>query len=124
MKRRITVFSIVFAMFAATFVQASDISVSIDGITLETDVPAAIVEGRTLVPMRSIFEALDAKVEWDADSKSITASKDGRTVKMQINSKQYSVDGKNLTLDVPPMIADGRTLVPARAVSESLDCQV
>ncbi len=124
MKRRITVFSIVFSVLAAMSVQASDISVSIDGITLETDVPAAIVEGRTLVPMRSIFEALDAKVEWDADSKSITASKDGRTVKMQINSKQYSVDGKNLTLDVPPMITDGRTLVPARAVSESLDCQV
>ena len=110
-------------MCAPVFAQ-QNVSVQIDGIPLETDVPAQIIEGRTMVPMRAIFEALGTEIEWDADTKTVTASQGGASVVMQVGSKEFTVLGAKNTLDVAPCIIDGRTLVPVRAVSESFECEV
>ena len=124
MKKTTAVLTAVFAAVFASAVQAADISITVDGAPLKTDVPAQIVDGRTFVPMRSIFEALGAKIDWDAQTKSVTATKDDNTIVMQINSSTFSLNGSQKALDVPAFIQDGRTLVPLRAVSESLDCAV
>lgn len=102
----------------------SDISITVDGNVLETDTPAQIVDGRTLVPLRAIFEAIGAEVGWNSEEKSVTAIKDGTSIYMKIDEKTFTVNGDEKTLDVPAAIIDGRTMVPARAVSESLGCSV
>ncbi len=43
-----------------------------DGKTVELDVPAVIVDGRTLVPLRFVSQSLGANVAWDGDSRTIT----------------------------------------------------
>ena len=88
------------------------------------DVLPGIINDRTLVPMHAIFERLDANVEWDGSKQEITANDEYNTVKMQIGSSTMTVNGKNVKLDAPPMIIDGRTLVPVRAISEALGCEV
>jgi len=102
------------------------ITVEIDGKALNFDVPAQIVNGRTMVPMRKIFEALGATVSWNDTTKTIISTRGSDTIVMQINSKVMTVNGKalNPVLDVPPMIMDGRTLVPVRAVADALGCKV
>lgn len=103
---------------------ADDVNVTLDGKKLDFDVPAQIVEDRTVVPMRAIFEALGASVEWDGETRTITSVKDDTEIKMTIGESVIYVNGKPITLDVAPMITEGRTLVPARAVAESFGAAV
>lgn len=99
-------------------------SVEVDGLRLKFDVPPIIVDDRTLVPMRAIFEALGARVDWDDETRTVTASASGKTIVMRIGDAQMTVDGAAVDLDVPPMILFDRTLVPVRAVSESFGATV
>ncbi|MDR0859293.1 MAG: leucine-rich repeat protein [Oscillospiraceae bacterium] len=80
--------------------------------------------GRTLVPLRSIFEAMGASVDWDQDSQTVTAKLGSTTVKLQIGSSTLYRNGEAVTLDVPAKAISGRTLVPVRAVAESFGAAV
>lgn len=100
------------------------IKVIIDGETLKSDCPPIIINGRTLVPMRAIFEKLGASVDWNESAQSVTAVKGEREISLAIGGDIMTVDGENKTLDVPPMLYGDRTLVPVRAVSEALNCNV
>ena len=91
---------------------------------LNPDVPAQIINDRTLVPLRSIFEALGASVSWDGENKIVTAVKGDIIITIQIGNKTMNVNSRQKELDVPAQIIDNRTLVPARAISEALGCQV
>ncbi len=80
---------------------------------------------RTLVPMRAIFEALGAEVEWENETQTATATKDGIKVSVTIDSNRMQKNGEEIKLDVPArLVGDSRTLVPLRAVSEAFGCQV
>lgn len=100
------------------------ISVQLNGILLNFDQPPIIVGGRTMVPLRAIFEQLGAAIEWNGETKTVTAVKEAITVSMQIDNPVISVNGNPITLDVAPIIVNGRTLVPARAVAESFGANV
>ena len=100
------------------------ISVTLDGTALSFDQPPVIADGRTLVPLRAIFEALGAEVDWDGETKTVTADRNGRIVKLTIGQNAFYVDSEEKTTDVPAQIIGGRTLVPVRAISESYDCGV
>ena len=109
----------------------TDISVSLDGQLLEFDVPPQIINDRTMVPMRAIFESLDYIVEWDGETQTIHAynAESELSMIMQIDNNTMIVednsgDGSDITLDSPPVIVDGRTLVPVRAISEATGCKV
>jgi len=121
---------ILFMVFALTFALSltvsaqGDISVYVDGEEVIFDVNPQIIDGRTMVPMRGIFEKLGASVEWVSDTKTIVGTKNEKTVVMQVDDKMLVKDNKVSSLDVAPVIIDGRTLVPVRAVAESLDVSV
>ena len=98
--------------------------VMLNGQQLSFDVPPTIESGRTLVPLRTIFEAMGAAVNWNASSSTVTATKGSSTIILPVGSRTATVNGKNVTLDVPAKIINSRTLVPLRFVSESLGAQV
>ena len=100
------------------------IRVMVEGEKVLFDVLPTIKDGRTLVPLRAIFESLGAKVEWNGENQTITATKGETTVELKIGSKEMHVGEETKTLDVGPEIKDGRTLVPARAVAEAFGCTV
>ncbi len=95
-----------------------------NGVASELDVPAQIINSRTMVPLRAIFEALGATVEWDDATRTVTSEKDGTKVELTIGDANIYVDGIATELDVPAQIVDNRTLVPARAVAEAYGCEV
>jgi len=103
---------------------AAPVNVSVNGSELTFDQPAIVENGRTLVPLRAIFEELGAPVEWDQSTQIVTATKGDITVTIQIGSNILTRNGEQITLDVPPQIVGGRALVPLRAIAESFGVEV
>ena len=91
---------------------------------LTFDQPPIIENGRTLVPFRSIFEALGAEVDWNQTSQTVTAVRGSVTITLRIGDDVLVKNGQEIKLDVPAKIVGGRTLVPIRAVAESLGAEV
>ncbi len=109
----------------ATMVSAeNEISVKLNGEAIAFDVQPQIVDGRTMVPLRAIFESLGASVEWDNATRTVTSAKGDITIKLTIGENKLYKNGTAVELDVPGMIVDSRTLVPVRAISEAYECEV
>lgn len=102
----------------------NEVSVKINGNAVAFDVPPQIIENRTMVPLRKIFEVLGAQVNWEGETRTITGIKGETTVVLQVGNTKAFINGVEKTLDVPPLIINGRTLVPARFISESLGAVV
>ena len=100
------------------------ITIEIDGQLLHTDVPPIILQGRTMVPLRAIFEALDIEVEYDAATRTITGTTDEINIQLTVDSTRATVNGEEVTLDVPATVIDGRTMVPVRFIAESTGAEV
>lgn len=102
------------------------ITVNLNGSAMNFDVDPVIENERTLVPMRAIFEALDCAVSYQryGQNRFITAQRGTEYILMQIGEKKIMVNGVETELDTAPQIISDRTLVPLRAVSESLQCDV
>lgn len=100
------------------------VTVQLDGAPLPLDTPPQISEGRTLIPLRAIFEALGASVVWTPATQSIEATRGSRRVLLQVGETRATIDGQEVHMDVPARIIDGRTMVPLRFVSEALGGEV
>ena len=118
------VFVLVFMGNIAVMAEEKMISVTVDGEAVKFDVLPQIINDRTMVPVRAIFEALGAGVEWNDETKTVTATKGETIVSLTINSNVISVNGEEKAIDTPAMIVNDRTLVPVRAISEAFDCTV
>ena len=116
--------------FSVTGYANDAVTVKINGEALASPVSARLENGRTLLPMRAIFEELGAKVNWMPDDELIIATKDDLFIVMQIGNPQMTVQRLNvskktvLELDVVPFVENGSTIVPVRAVAESLGARV
>lgn len=107
------------------FKEAYDIKVTVDGEEIDfKDQAPVIVKDRTLVPLRAIFEALGADVSWLPAAMKVVANTVDTNVTMTIGKNEYFVNGEKKTLDVSPMLMNGRTMIPARAAAESFGCSV
>ena len=100
------------------------ISVIVNDKKVNFDQQPILENGRTLVPLRAIFEALGADVKWDDPTKTVTATKGGIKISLQIGSTNLYVNGNVKILDVPAKLINSRTLVPVRAISEAFGCKV
>jgi len=123
MKKLICAFLIIFSVFSCVFAEEA-ITVKINDITINFDVAPQTVNGRTMVPVRAIFEALDATVSWDEATSGITAVKGDTKIVMHLNDTNMTVNDKTVVLDAAPFETGGRTLVPVRAISEAFECKV
>jgi len=130
MLKKVSVFICFCLLFASLPVQVNSemslpaIRVLLDGEVLEFDVSPIIVGGRVMVPMRGVFEALGASVEWDYESRTITATKDDLVIISSIGSLNMQVGEYSITMDVAPMIVFGRTLVSVRFVTEAFGVDI
>lgn len=100
------------------------IKVSLNGKYLTFEQAPVNQDGRVLVPMRMIFEAMGADVGWDGAVKKVTGTLGDKTVELTIGSKTAKINGKDTTLDVPACVINGSTMVPVRFIAESLSAKV
>ncbi|MBR3942298.1 MAG: copper amine oxidase N-terminal domain-containing protein, partial [Clostridia bacterium] len=100
------------------------ISVYVNGEKLEFDVAPVLLNDRTMVPMRKIFETLGATVSWNGDTETASGVRNGIRVSVSIDNPKAFIDGKATSIDQPPVLLDGRTLVPLRFIAEAYGAQV
>lgn len=104
--------------------------INVNGEETEMDVTPSIIEGRTLLPIRYVVEALGGKVDFEANTKKITIIFQEIKIEMWLNSSIAYVNSKKTQIDpenpnIKPIVAPpGRTLVPVRFVAENLGCKV
>lgn len=91
-------------------------SIYINGVELVTPNPPMIVDGRTLVPLAAIFNALQISVSWNEVDKVINAG----PIWLQIDNSTARVSEQPVRLDVPAQIIDSRTYVPLSFIAVSL----
>lgn len=100
------------------------VNVKVDGKDIKSEIPARIIGGRTLVPVRGVLEALGLKVDWDDAKKTVTAANERVKIVLPIGSKAPTVSGKVLEIDVPAQVIGDTTFVPLRFIAESAGCKV
>lgn len=103
---------------------AASPQVYLDDQVLQFDVEPMIENGRTLVPLRGIFEAMGAEVVWDQESQTARAVKGEISVVLKVGSTSPTVNGQVQTLDVPAKIVNQRILAPLRFVGEAFGGKV
>lgn len=83
-----------------------------------------VVNGRTLLPIRFVSEALGAKVNWNDSTRTVTVVKGSDTIELVIGSNIMKKNGSEIQIDVPAAIYYDRTMLPLRAVAEALGKKV
>lgn len=97
---------------------ASRASVTLDGNRIDTENLAKVVNGRTMIPVRCLAEQMGAEVSYDKTLGAARIVRAGVEIIMPIGSKTCTVNGKPFQMDAAPYIENGRTMIPARYVSE------
>ncbi|HHZ01554.1 MAG TPA: hypothetical protein GX396_01260 [Tissierellia bacterium] len=80
-----------------------------------------IEKGRTMVPLRAVFEVLNCNVKWEESTKSAVVEFGSTKIIIPADSTTAYINGKINTLDVPAKIVNNRIMVPLRFVSEAID---
>ncbi len=104
--------------------KAPPVTIKLDGEILNFDVPAVIIDDRTLVPVRVITESTGASVDWDKEDYQVVINTGGKIIKLKINDDSMDINGEKVELDVPAKLINDRTMVPLRAISEMLGLKV
>ncbi|MHB8107583.1 MAG: stalk domain-containing protein [Candidatus Cryosericum sp.] len=114
---------------AVIVLQIGKSTFTVNGASKTLDSPPVIANGRTLVPIRAIIEALGGAVEWDGVARKATVTLGNVTIELwigksvaRVNNISTRIDSTNLK--VVPEIINGRTMLPLRFVSENVGCVV
>lgn len=106
------------------------ITVVLNGEKMTFDAEPRIINDRTMVPMRAIFEELGCSVNWFGEDQLIIALKEPLIISMMIGKTVMPVQNietqeqEIIKLDSPPVIEEDYTFVPVRAISEALGAEV
>jgi len=98
----------------------SGVHVFVNNQPLATDVAAILSGGRTLVPMSSILKQIGANVSYESSTRTMTAKKGNIRLIHKIGTNIIEVNGKKVQMDVSSKVVQGRTLVPLRAITQTL----
>ncbi|WP_238996702.1 stalk domain-containing protein [Paenibacillus pinistramenti] len=117
------------AVYAASSQQAAVPAILLDGYPLPFSAAPAVKSGTTMVPFRSVAEALHITVTWNAKAQTVTATKamssgTVRTVVLKQGSKQAAVNGAAVSLAVAPYAQNGSVLVPLSFFSSQFGAAV
>ena len=94
--------------------------INLNGKILSFEVPPTIVDDRTLVPMRFLFEQMDATVEWEAETQTATVYKEDDIISFSIDDTDANVNNAVKAMEVPARLINGKTMIPLRFLSEEL----
>lgn len=98
--------------------------ISVNGNESQLDTAPIIQNGRTLLPLRAVVEGLGGSVAWEDETRTAVFAKGDKVIFMTIGSNTAFVNTTEYTMDVEPVIINGRTMLPIRFVAENLGFQV
>ncbi len=98
------------------------IRVVVEGTTL--NVSSQVINGRLMVPYRAVAERLGARVGWNAAERSVTVTDGDTSLKLTVGQANAVSNGRKISLDVAPVLLNGRVLVPLRFLGTGLGWRV
>jgi uncharacterized protein YkwD len=120
-----TLIAITLILTMTTPVFANQVKVVAAGQYVEFgEQPPVIIDGRTLIPVRGLFEQIGFNVDWNPQTQQVTLTNSEYTVVLTVNNQTFTTNGRGYTLDVPAQIINGRTMLPVRAILESVGYDV
>jgi len=96
----------------------------VNGRVIQTDVAPRIINGHTLVPIRFVAQALGANVTWQPDQQQAVIEYEGQRVVAQAGENTLVAGNRSVRTEVPTQVIQGRTMIPLRAVAETLGANV
>lgn len=96
----------------------------VNAIKKSMDVAPVVKNNSTYVPIRYVIDAFGGSANWDAENQRITVLRGGKLLDLTVNKKEFILNGKRSSALVAPIVAQSRTLVPLRLVSEQLGLKV
>ncbi|MCW5943118.1 MAG: copper amine oxidase N-terminal domain-containing protein [Fimbriimonadaceae bacterium] len=105
---------------------AQDIRATVDGTYVNfPDVqPRMTSTGHVMVPVRGVFEHMNATVVWDNASQTVVAERGADSIRLPVNSNTATINGRQVSMSTPATNYQGRTMVPLRFLSEALGASV
>jgi len=117
---------------ASAVLAAENVSIFVNGVEIQDEIVPVIIDGWTMVPVRTVTEAMGCSVEWIGEYQQVLVyMPDGSPLmSMRIDepvATVHSIDenGKHTgvvraTVESPPVIINGKTFVPLRFISEAM----
>lgn len=101
---------------------------TIDGEKMRIDeergTAPVIMNGRTLLPVRAVIEAMGGAVYWEEDTQNVIIALEETVIILTIDAASAFVNTEEKTLDITPCIINNRTMLPIRFISENLGYRV
>lgn len=104
--------------------EMASIDILIDGEKLVLDADPTIINGRTLVPLRGVFEQLSATVDWNQVTRQAIIKNNHIEVLISPDVNAALLNGRLHPLDANARIINDRMMIPIRFVAEALGHQV
>lgn len=104
---------------------AANYTITVNNKKINFKNPAPIErDGRLLVPLRALGNALGAETAWNVRTATATLLKDNTAISVTIGSPILWCEGDWVELDTAPVLHHDRTMIPLRAVAEALGATV
>lgn len=101
------------------------VKVTIDGERIDfKGAPPQAQGSRIMVPIRGVFEKLGARLTWNAQAQTVTAVRGESTIVVTVGKNDATIDGNVAQVGTPPIIAEGRVMVPLRFLAQALGAKV
>lgn len=124
MRKLVTAVAGVFLALSASVAAEGDIRLTYNGALLESEQPPVISNGRTLVPVRTVCEAMGLDVVWDGETRTVRICDELNLVTLVIGSNEIDVNDEKVYIEAAPEIINDTTCVPIRAVVEPFGAEV
>lgn len=121
----ILIFSLLLpASITSAAASTEPIKVFVDGKQVKFDVDPIMSNNNTLVQYTTVFKALGMNYSWNQQEKLITGYNDYVLMYLTIGERAAWINHKEVTMDTPAVVVNGRTLVPIRFISEATGAKV
>jgi hypothetical protein len=125
MKLKTAFTTVIAVLMLGTTCFAQDINVSINGNVVNfTGQKPVIVNGRTLIPLRGVFDSMGYTIGWNGNTKTVTLTKGSDTIVVNIGESRYYLNDKAFDTDVPAEIINGSAMLPLRAIGDATGSEI
>ena len=118
------ILTVLIAVFNIHICAQNGITLYLDDNEITCNPAPLIINSRTMIPARAVFEELGAEVSWQEEKRTVGVKYENINIEMKIDSDVATVNGMGVRLDSPAVIVDSRTMIPLRFIGEAIGATV
>lgn len=111
-------------LFSGVLGVKSNSKIAVNGTTLDLERTPVLINGRLVVPARTVFSKIGADISWYVEENRLVITKGNDEITMYISNANSFVNGGKKAMEAPPILVDGTVMVPIRFVAETFNMSV